>query len=139
MIFDFIVVGGGLAASVVSNRLLEQDPSRKILVVEAGPDANCDASLIWPNATNTIGGTYDWNISSVPQVNADNRNISLPVGKALGGGTVINSGKSYRSWSTDNRLTGAKEVGFVETRPTTIFGVRPWVTAAGVTAVCCRT
>lgn len=93
MLWDYIFVGGGLSGSVVSNRLLEFNSSLKILVLEAGPNANNDPSVVWPNSTNLIGGDYDWNLTSVPQAYVGNRSISLPQGKALGGGTVINSGK----------------------------------------------
>lgn len=94
MLWDYIIVGGGLSGSVISNRLWEGDNSLNILVVEAGPNANADPSVVWTNSTNGIGGEYDWNITSVAQVNLDDRNVSLPVGKALGGGTVINGGMS---------------------------------------------
>ncbi|KAK8015005.1 GMC oxidoreductase [Apiospora arundinis] len=90
MLWDYIIVGGGLSGSVVSNRLLQQDSSLKILLIEAGPNAN-DQNL-WPNATNTMGGTYDWDLTSIPQVHVDNRPITLAQGKALGGGTLINMG-----------------------------------------------
>lgn len=93
MLWDYILVGGGLSGSVISNRLLQFDQSLKILVIEAGLNADNDPSVVWPNSTNTIGGTYDWKYTTVPQVNLNNRNIDLPCGKALGGGTVINTGK----------------------------------------------
>jgi len=91
MLWDYIIVGGGLSGSVVSNRLLQQDSSLKILLIEAGPNAN-DQNL-WPNATDTIGGTYDWKLTSIPQVHVDNRPVTLAQGKALGGGTLINMGE----------------------------------------------
>lgn len=96
MLWDFILVGGGLSGSVLSNQLLKQDPTRRILLVEAGPSALSDHSVVYANSTNStsgIGGIYDWNITSVPQIHADDRTISLPQGKALGGGTVINAGE----------------------------------------------
>lgn len=97
MLWDYIVVGGGLSGSVVSNRLYETNPSLNILVVEAGLNANNDPSVVWTNSTNGIGGEYDWNLTSVPQETLNGRNISLPIGKALGGGTVINGGKLVSS------------------------------------------
>lgn len=101
MLWDYIVVGGGLAGSVVSNRLLEYNNKLKIIVIEAGPNVNDRADIVWPNSTNTIGGTFDWNYTSVAQVNLDSRTPTLPQGKALGGGTVINSGKfSGHHWHT---------------------------------------
>ncbi len=92
MLWDYIFVGGGLSASVTSNRLLNHDPALKILVIEAGANANNDPSVIYPNSTNLIGGEYDWKYKTVPQVHLDKRQIDLPCGKALGGGTVINAG-----------------------------------------------
>lgn len=105
MLWDYIIVGGGLSGSVLSNRLWEGDNGLNILVVEAGPNANADPFVVWTNSTNGIGGEYDWNITSVAQANLDGRNISVPVGKALGGGTVINGGKPPPILSSSSLLT----------------------------------
>ncbi|KAL6786611.1 GMC oxidoreductase [Trichoderma sp. SZMC 28012] len=106
MLWDYIFVGGGLSASVVSSRLHHLDPALKILVIEAGGNANNDPSVVWPNSTNLIGGEYDWKYETIPQVNLDNRQVSLPCGKALGGGTVINSGGWIRGDKFDFDLWG---------------------------------
>lgn len=90
-LWDYIFVGGGLSASVASHRLLEFDPELKILVVEAGVNANDRSDIVWPNSTNVVGGDFDWKDVTVNQVNLDDRILSYPLGKALGGGTVINS------------------------------------------------
>lgn len=91
MLWDYIVVGGGLSGTVISHRLYEQDPTRKILVVEAGENPIGDPSIVWNNSTNLVGGTYDWNITTVPQVHLNNRSVPLGQGKGLGGGTIINA------------------------------------------------
>ncbi|KAI0502779.1 alcohol oxidase [Xylaria bambusicola] len=88
--WDYIFVGGGLSASVVAHRLNERDQQLKILVVEAGPDANNAADIVYPNSTNLIGGEYDWKYITINQTNLDDRTVNYPAGKALGGGTVIN-------------------------------------------------
>ncbi|EHK21739.1 uncharacterized protein TRIVIDRAFT_53086 [Trichoderma virens Gv29-8] len=106
MLWDYIFVGGGLSASVVSSRLHHLDSSLKILVIEAGGNANNDPSIVYPNSTNLIGGEYDWKYQTVPQVNLDNRQVDLPCGKALGGGTVINSGGWIRGDKFDFDLWG---------------------------------
>ncbi|KAJ4164933.1 hypothetical protein LMH87_006586 [Akanthomyces muscarius] len=104
MLWDYIFVGGGLSAAVTSNRLLNHDPALKILVVEAGANANNDPSVTYPNSTNLIGGEYDWKYKTVPQFHLGNRQIDLPCGKALGGGTVINSGGWSRGAKRDYDL-----------------------------------
>lgn len=94
VLWDYIVVGGGLAGSVISNRLGEQTPRPKILVIEGGINANAREDIVWVNSTNGQGGEFDWNYQSVPQVHLDNRVIPSNAGKGLGGGTLINGGIS---------------------------------------------
>lgn len=90
-IWDYIVVGGGLAGSVVSNRLLALNSNAKILVIEAGPDAGDRQDILYANSTNLIGGDFDWNYNSIPQEGLNKRRIQSAAGKALGGGSVINT------------------------------------------------
>lgn len=103
MIWDIIVVGGGLAGSVISSRLIEQGPSRIILLVEAGPNANDDAAIscCWSNVSSTYNTALDWNDTSVPQVHLNNLSIALDQGRGLGGGTQINGGESGSVVSED--------------------------------------
>jgi choline dehydrogenase-like flavoprotein len=94
-IWDFIVVGGGLAGSVLASRLFDQNNKLSILVVEAGPDVS--NNTIIPYANNTallIGSDLDWSYLTEPQTGLDNRLIDNPAGKALGGGTAINGCKT---------------------------------------------
>ncbi|XXG96981.1 hypothetical protein Hte_003274 [Hypoxylon texense] len=105
--WDYIFVGGGLAASVVSHRLHQFDLTLKILVVEAGPNANDRSDIVWPNPTNLAGGDFDWKDKSVNQSNLDGRSIDLPGGKALGGGTVINGGVAELQ---ENKKDGRRQI-----------------------------
>ena len=96
--WDFIVVGGGLAGSVLSSRLTEIIPSLRILLIEAGSDVT--NNTIIPHAHNTpllLGSELDWQDTTVPQIGLGSRILPNPSGKALGGGTVINNGESSTS------------------------------------------
>lgn len=99
-------MGGGLSASVVAHRLNQWDEQLKILVIEAGPDANNVANIVYPNSTNLIGGDFDWKYITVNQTNLDDRAVHYPAGKALGGGTVINQGGWVRGDKFDIDLWG---------------------------------
>ncbi|KAI1408031.1 putative GMC oxidoreductase [Hypoxylon sp. FL1857] len=106
--WDYIFVGGGLAGSVVAHRLRQSDPSLKILIVEAGQDARNRTDILWPNLSPTLaGGDFDWKDKSVSQSYLDGRTVDIPNGKALGGGTVINSGGWIRGDKFDYDLWGS--------------------------------
>ncbi|KAI1259423.1 putative GMC oxidoreductase [Xylariaceae sp. FL1019] len=104
--WDYIFVGGGLSASVVASRLSQLDSRLKILVIEAGPNANDVENIVWPSSTNLIGGDFDWKYETVKQSNLNGRSISYPLGKALGGGTVINTSGWVRGDKSDYDLWG---------------------------------
>lgn len=91
VVWDYIVVGGGLAGNVVSNRLLALDNAVEILVIEAGPKVDNRTDILYANSTNTIEGDFGWNYYSLPQASLDGRQIQSAAGKALGGGSVINT------------------------------------------------
>ncbi|KZL85317.1 glucose dehydrogenase [Colletotrichum incanum] len=90
-VWDYIVVGGGLAGSVVSNRLLALNNTAKILVIEAGRSAAGRTDILYVNSTNLIQGEFDWNYFSTPQAQLNNRVIQSASGKGLGGGSLINT------------------------------------------------
>lgn len=62
-----------------------------VLLLEAGPADDSEPIVNVPGFIgDNIGGTYDWNLSTVPQVYLDGRRRNIPQGRALGGGTILN-------------------------------------------------
>jgi choline dehydrogenase-like flavoprotein len=89
--FDYLVVGGGSAGSVLASRLTE-DPSTTLCLFEAGGSGdrwqvNVPAALILliPTKLN------NWAFETVPQKGLEGRRGYQPRGKALGGSSAINA------------------------------------------------
>lgn len=89
--FDYIIVGGGIAGSVLASRLHEQLPHLSILLIEAGPDVENNPLVTdIKNAMKVAGSELDWAYTTVPQKHLNNRLCPSIAGKALGGGSAIN-------------------------------------------------
>ena len=108
--YDYVIVGGGSAGSVLANRLTT-DRSTRVLVLEAGrPDYLWDVFIHMPAAlTYPIGWRwYDWKYESEPEPNMGGRRISHARGKVLGGSSSINgmifqrgNPLDYERWAGD--------------------------------------
>jgi choline dehydrogenase len=108
--WDYVIVGGGSAGSVLANRL-SADPSARVLVLEAGrSDWRVDPFIHMPAAlTFPIGSRfYDWQYESEPEPFMGGRRIYHARGKVLGGSSSINgmifqrgNPLDYERWASD--------------------------------------
>ncbi|KAF8258550.1 GMC oxidoreductase [Lactarius quietus] len=89
--YDYVIVGGGSAGSVLASRLSE-DPSVTVLLIEAGNNHEKEfltqIPLAWPK---TLKTPIDWDYKTVTQPRAGNRPHDVPRGKVLGGCSSINA------------------------------------------------
>jgi choline dehydrogenase len=108
--YDFVIVGGGSAGCALANRLTE-DPSSRVVVLEAGrPDYPWDLLIQMPGALAFPLGNrfYDWRYKSEPEPYLRGRRIEHPRGKVLGGSSSINgmifqrgNPLDYERWASD--------------------------------------
>ncbi|WP_175615750.1 choline dehydrogenase [Piscibacillus halophilus] len=109
--FDYVIIGGGSAGSVLGNRLSE-DKNNKVLILEAGRrDYAWDLLIQMPAALPFPAGKslYDWKYESDPEPYMDGRRIKHARGKLLGGSSSINGMIYQRGNPMDYERWGADE------------------------------
>jgi choline dehydrogenase len=87
---DYVIVGAGSAGCVLANRLSE-DPSVRVLLVEAGgrdrhPNIKIPAAFAKQFRTK-----LDWDLATEPEPHCDGRSLYVPRGKGLGGSSSMNA------------------------------------------------
>ncbi|KAJ7192908.1 aryl alcohol oxidase, partial [Mycena pura] len=84
--YDYVIVGGGVAGSVLANRLTE-DRHINVLLLEAGPSNKGVYEIMVPFYF-WLGIPQRYNWSAIPFLN--NRTVNYPRGHVLGGSSNLN-------------------------------------------------
>ena len=108
--FDYVIIGAGTAGCLLANRL-SADPSKRVLLIEAGGKDDYHWIHIPVGYLYCIGNPRtDWLYSTEPDAGLNGRQLRYPRGKTLGGCSSINGmiymrgqARDYDGWA---RLTG---------------------------------
>ncbi len=99
--YDYVIVGGGSAGSVLAGRLSRiRDAS--VCLIEAGPP-DSDLRIRIPLGVVALMGhpRYDWRFQSEPHRHLGGKRVSVPRGRTLGGSGSINSMVYIRGRASD--------------------------------------
>lgn len=88
--YDFIIIGGGSAGSVLAGRLSE-DPSAEVLLLEAGGSDRHPFYHLPAGFAKMTKGIGSWGWDTVPQRHMQNKVFRYTQAKVIGGGSAINA------------------------------------------------
>ncbi|KGO65316.1 Glucose-methanol-choline oxidoreductase [Penicillium italicum] len=124
--FDYVVVGGGTAGSVIATRLAQND--FKVALIEAGGHYELESVAEFPasdalsiGSDPTLRSPEDWGFVTRDQPGANRRAIHFARGKCLGGSSALNfmvyqrpTRESMEMWAT---AVNDSSYGFDEVLP----------------------
>ncbi|KAI0855705.1 choline dehydrogenase [Xylaria cubensis] len=120
---DYIIIGGGLTGCVIASRLSQSARKPKVVLLETGSDpSNNTAAKGFLTGLSLLGSEFDYSYQSEPVANTFNRTHGLNLGKALGGGSLLNYGGWLQADSADYD-EWAKVVG---DQRWSYEGLKPW-------------
>jgi choline dehydrogenase len=98
--FDLVVVGGGTAGCVVAARASE-DPARRVLLVEAGPDPLPIPGIVADPRRQSELILESPYVRTYEAVRRDGSTFLLISGRIMGGGSSVNNLSVVRPWRRD--------------------------------------
>ena len=99
--YDYIIIGAGSAGCLLANRL-SADPSKRVLVLEAGGRDNWIWFHIPVGYLFAIGNPRsDWCFKTETEAGLNGRSLNYPRGKVIGGSSAINAMIYMRGQAAD--------------------------------------
>ena len=100
--YDYVIIGGGSAGSVVASRLAAACPAAAVLLIEAGSDGRGVAQIVDPPQWTKLEATaLDWGYAYRPSEQVAGRAIGVPRGRVLGGCSATNAMQWFRGHAAD--------------------------------------